>query len=405
VFETDSFSHYLAFGSTDQHTMRELRNSYDGLIVPATVAAFQREGTGGFVLSLSALPDAPPYLIDPRFPLFQTALSEPKKSHAALAELLGQPERLIRAADPFPGDFDDELIRAIAARWVDFNLSYEERQAGKFAKYAERLDEEVEPDAAKGPSGIIAPYLVADNEQWWERSKRFHAATREAAPENVKVLRVVAAPSAAALGPLLSDVPDPEVIVWVSGLNELEVMPSQLVDYGRAVSASTARSQQCFALYGGFFSVLLACQGLRGSCHGIGYGEHRNWPQLSQSGPPPPRYYAPRFHRYINQDLAYQLWSRDADLTGCNCPICDNGPPVLSYHDLMKHSVFARRAEIEAWASLDLTDALTRLREEHARLEDDIEAIELPEPFERPTAQATRHLPGWISALEQLADD
>lgn len=406
MFDADSYAHYLAFGSTDQQTMRELRNSYNGLIVPATVAAFQREGTGGFVLSLSALPDAPPYLIDPRFPLFQTAFNdEPKKSHSALAELLGEPERLIRDADPFPGDFDDDLVETIVARWVEFNLSYEERQAGKFAKYAGRLDEEVEPDAAKGPSAIIAPYLVADNGQWWERSKRFFDATRAAAPAEVKVLRVIAAPSASSLGPLLADISDPDVIVWVSGLNELTVMPSQLVDYGRAISASTDRSQQCFALYGGFFSVVLASQGLRGACHGIGYGEHRNWPELSQSGPPPPRYYAPRFHRYLNQDLAYQLWSRDADLTGCGCPICENGPPVLSYHDLMKHSVFARKAEIEAWASLDLPQALQRLREEHEQLEDDIEAIQLPEPFERPAAQATRHLPGWISALEQLADD
>ena len=45
MFET-KFSHYLSYGAADQHTVRELRGFYDGLLVPGTVAAFQREGTG-----------------------------------------------------------------------------------------------------------------------------------------------------------------------------------------------------------------------------------------------------------------------------------------------------------------------------------------------------------------------
>jgi len=399
----ERFSHYLSYGATDQQTMRELTGSYDGLIVPGTIAAFQREGTGGFVLSLSAASDAPPYLIDPRFPLFQTAQPEPKQSHEALADLFGAPERLLRApVGPQPTDFDSELIEAIAHNWVDFNLSYEERQAGKFRKYAERLDEEVDREEAEGPSGIIAPYLVAENDEWWVVAKRLYDATASLAPEGVDVFRVVASPSTADLDRLLSDVDDQRVIIWVSDLKELDVPPSQLVTYGTAIASAADRDQQCFALYGGFFSVLLASQGLLGACHGIGYGEHRSWPELSQSGPPPPRYYAPRFHRYINQDLAYQLWSRDADLTACGCGICEDGPPVLSYHDLMKHSVFARQAEIERWGDLDVDDAYALLGEEHERLLDDLEALELPEPLRRPVNRATAHFSGWLLALEQL---
>ena len=72
----DRFSHLLSYGATDQKTVLELLGKYQGLIVPGTVAAFQRQGTGGFVLSLSATADAPPYRIDPRFPLFQKARRE-----------------------------------------------------------------------------------------------------------------------------------------------------------------------------------------------------------------------------------------------------------------------------------------------------------------------------------------
>lgn len=51
MFDTP-FEHYLAYGATDQSTVRELAGKFTGLIVPGTVAAFQREGTGGFVLSV-----------------------------------------------------------------------------------------------------------------------------------------------------------------------------------------------------------------------------------------------------------------------------------------------------------------------------------------------------------------
>lgn len=397
----DAYSHYLTYGATDQQTARELTGAYDGLIVPGTVAAFQREGTGGFVLSLSATPDSPPYLIDPRFPLFQQRLVDPKKSHRALADLLEAPE-LIRDADPDPGDFSDELIELIARNWVEFNTNYESKQDAKFKKYAELLEEEVDRSAAKGPSGVIAPYLVSKGDEWWAVSKKLMAATVAAAPPGLEVLRVVACASASELDRRLEDASDQRCIIWVSELKELEVLPGQLVDYAKGIRNASARGQSCFALYGGFFSVLLGVVGLRGACHGIGYGEHRSWPELHQSGPPPARYYAPRFHRYIGQDLAYQLWSRDADLTACNCAICGSGPPMLSYHDLMKHSVLARQAEIERWAALDLQEALELLDEEKEELEDDLEAAELPEPLMGPAMRATSHLSRWIDALGQL---
>lgn len=401
----EPFAHFLSYGSTDQQTMRDLSGSYQGLIVPGTIAAFQREGTGGFVLSLSARPGAAPYLIDPRFPLFQTLQIAPKVSHEALAELLGAPEQLLRAdRDPVPGDFSDQLIELVASNWVDFNLNYEDREAGKFKKYAKKLNEDLDPAAAQGPEGIIAPYLVAESHQWWERSKALFDATVAVAGES-PVFRVVAAPRTEDLNAFLEDVSDEQLIVWVSGFKEIDVMPGALVEYGRAIGSASRRDQGCFALYGGFFSVLLGAQGLLGACHGIGYGEHRSWPELSQSGPPPPRYYAPRFHRYINQDLALGLWRHDADLTGCGCEICEDDSPVLSYHDLMKHSVFARQAEIDTWAGLALGEAAERLAAESEQLVADIQGAALPDPLLRPALAATSHLSRWSDALAELAKD
>jgi hypothetical protein len=398
----DRFSHYLTYGATDQQTVRDLREFYDGLIVPGTVAAFQREGTGGFVLSLSATPEAPPYLIDPRFPLFQKANPEPKKSHEALADLFGE-QALIRNVDPSPEDFPPELLAKVARNWVDFNTSYESRQAVKFKKYASRLDEEVDEDDVKAPTAIVAPYFVSAGDEWWRLSRDLFEATRDAAPSDMKVLPVSACAAPAELDRRLAEGGDEKSLIWVSGLEELGPDPSGLLAYGEAIRNAGTRGQLCFALYGGFFAVLMGTVGLGGACHGIGYGEHRNWPELQQSGPPPARYYAPRFHRYIGQDLAYQLWSLDADLTACECTICEGRPPLLDYHDLMKHSVLARQKEIDRWSSLDLADTLALLERETDELEDDLEAAGLPAPLVSPTERSIRHLGRWIAVLRQLS--
>jgi hypothetical protein len=399
----DRFSHYLTYGATDQQTVRELRESYDGLIVPGTVAAFQREGTGGFVLSLSATPEAPPYLIDPRFPLFQKANSTPKKSHEALAALFGEPA-LIRHTDPDPADFPADLLARVARKWVEFNTSYESRQAAKFQKYASRLDEAVDEDDVKAPKAIVAPYFVSAGDEWWSLSRDLLRETQEAAPPGMTVLPVTACAAVTELDRRLSEGGDEKSLIWVSQLEELGPDPSDLLVYGEAIREASARGQRCFSLYGGFFAVLLGAVGLGGSCHGIGYGEHRNWPELQQSGPPPARYYAPRFHRYIGQDLAYKLWSLDAGLTACGCSICEDGPPLLDYHDLMKHSVLARQAEIDRWSTLDLPETLALLEKETDELEDDLDAAGLPAPLVGPAERSTRHLGRWIRVLRGLLD-
>ena len=145
----DAFAHYLAYGATDQQTFIELRESYDGVLVPGTIAAFQRQGTGGFVLSLSATPESPPYMIDPRFPLFQQGLSKPKQSHVALAKLLGDPD-LIQRRDPSPDLFPDARLEELAKRWARFNTEYGLTSNEKFDKYAKRLGHPVVAEAAQG---------------------------------------------------------------------------------------------------------------------------------------------------------------------------------------------------------------------------------------------------------------
>jgi hypothetical protein len=399
----EPFSHYLAYGATDQETLRELRDTYSGILVPATIAAFQRQGTGGFVLSLSATDESPPYMIDSRFPLFQQRLEAPKKSHSALAELLDDEELVATDHEPTPNEFPDGRITAVAEHWVTFNTGYGRKQSANFDKYAKRLGKDVRPEQAKPPEAILAPYFAcADSgDPWWDRSVSFFEETK-AACNGVPCLRVVCALSGAGLDDLLKSVNEPEqLVVWVSDLDEHNTTGDELLAYRRAVENAVGRGHEPFALYGGFFSVLLGVVGLCGASHGVGFSEHRSWRELPKSGAPPARYYLRRAHRYVSQDLAQVLYNVATDITECPCPHCDQRPPIaLDYHELMKHSVWCRDEEIRTWFGTDRHAAARILRDEFDGLTRQLSAARLVPRIRERALGAIQHLPEWATALD-----
>jgi hypothetical protein len=403
VFGT-AFAHYVSYGATDQQTVRNLAGSYTGILVPGTVAAFQREGTGGFVLSLSATPASPEYAIDPRFPLFQQALSRPKRSHRSLAEALGAPG-LVRSRDPNPRDFTPTLVRTIARSWAEFNGTYRSRAGGKFAKYARRLGRPVESTESKPPTFVLAPYLAVSNrtDPWWELSKSLFDRTEEHVEDVGRCIRVIAAKDVSALEELIEDVPEERLAVWPSGLDEITSTSGDLGDYARTIQRASEGGRSLFALYGGFFSVLMNNLGLSGASHGIGYGEYRNWIELPTSGPPPARYYLPQLHRYVQPDEATRLFLADSRLSACGCQECNGDPPLgLDYHALMRHSVRCREREITEWAGLSLGDMVTRLDEEATEFRQVLHASGLPEVVISRTERQAAHLARWVDALESV---
>ena len=401
----EPFQHYLAYGASDQRTVLELADSFTGLIVPGTIAAFQREGTGGFVLTLSASQSRTPYAIDPRFPLFQQSLSAPKKSHNALADILEGQDLILENEDPLPAAFTDGRIDQIASNWVSFNSGYRDAASSKFNKYAERLNEPVLPEDRAGPSYVLSPYTVAEgvDDPWWAVSTGLHERTivHAAQPENC--VRVVAAKEARFLDGLLGATDLPRVAIWVSGLNELTRPSHVLSDYARAIMNAANDGKRIFALYGGFFSVLLSSVGLSGSSHGIGYGESRAYLELPRSGPPPARYYLPLAHRYVSHEFAYQLWQIDPSLAECSCAVCERQSPIdLDYHELMRHSVLCRSLEIETWVGLDLPAIIGRLKEEYKTYIERLDESNAPQIIRDRVEENTAHLLKWADALEEV---
>lgn len=397
-----TFAHYLAYLATDQQTFRDLRGLYGGLVVPGTIAAWQRQGTGGFVLSLSATDAATPYVIDPRFPLFQQALPQAKKSHAALADIFGDPALVQLGSRPEPEQFPNDRLKRLAEHWVAFNKNYDETSSDTFDKYAKRLKEEIPATTnASPPEAILAPYFVAYgvDDPWWARSKRLFDETVLAAGD-MSCVRVVAAEDVRALAELLPDVSDSEVIVWVSGLDEYGADSDDLARYRNSLGEACARGQKMFALYGGFFSVLQATAGLDGSAHGVGFSEHRQWRELPSSGAAPARFYMRRWHRYVGQDFAQTLWTADRTLCECDCDHCGGRPPIeMTYHDLMKHSVACRQDEINQWVGQPADVAADALTEEHDSSSKALTTLMLPPGVAGRGLTLIEHLPRWAAAL------
>jgi len=322
-----------------------------------------------------------------------------------LAEVLGDPT-LVRPTSPGPSDFHSDRVSAIAEAWLRFNRGYSQLKDTHFQKYARRLGEEMAPsqDSARLPTYVLPPYVVAADtaDPWWRVSAAFWNASRAAAGSE-NLVRVVATTDAASLARLVLDCEEENVAVWVSGLDEFSATPSgrrALRDYGRSIRQTAESGRRLFALYGGFFSVLMSASGLRGSSHGIGYGEAREWLELPRSGPAPARYYLPLAHRYVSQDLASILWEQARELAECVCSECrTNNPALLSYQSLMKHSVYCRRSEIDTWVGLTSTEQVERLRRAYRSFEDLVSGLDAPRSLQRQADNCYQHLNGWIDVL------
>lgn len=404
----NEFDHYISYGSTDQQTVRDLKDLYSGLLVPGTIAAFQLDGTKGFILSLSAL-SGEGYVIDPRFPLFQNYLPSPKKSHEKLANLLNAPDLINRSSVPVPESFTAAKIATIAKSWIDFNNQFKDLRIEIFDKYATRLGESVDMDLSREPKYILPPYAMVGevNDGWWNLSKNLwneSVTYAETQGDEIPLRRVIAARSPKVWGRLALEVEDLEIVAWISDLNEFHLKSElPLMDYANSLMAARERGQRVFALYGGFFAVLLSRFGLTGASHGIGYGEHRDSDELPTSGAAPARYYVPKLHRYINVELAQQYWKQFPDLISCDCEDCHkDSPSTLDYHGLMRHSVRARSREIQNWLSLPTNTVINNLKEDKSLFDHTINQFSALPPIVQRMRDAYSHLEMWIRVLESF---
>lgn len=406
----EPFAHFLAYGATDQRTLREVTKGYQGIVVPGTIAAFQSEGTRGFVLSLSAA-ERFPYVIDPRTPLFQSYIDVPKKSHIALARILGLDAVADSHGVVLPSAWDSEIVENVSNRWLEFNRTYLTLQPKAFDKYARRLKKSLPQVDAEGPSWIIPPYLTETSDYPGARdiSEALWTSALVAATEGgyqSQLRRVISVVNPGELSNAALSTSEEEVIVWVSNLEETNLSNFELLSsYARSIREVALAGRKPFALYGGYFAVTLRSLGLVGASHGVGFSEHRNHVELKSTGAAPARYYVERAHKFFPVDLASELWRREPGVVAAGyAGYTSIDPQELEYHDLMMHSVRARQHEIAITSGMTLSEHASDLAVAHMGLQQELSRVRLTEGLRRQVNSNLAHMQMWSGVLTEVAD-
>ena len=91
----------------------------------------------------------------------------------------------------------------------------------------------------------------------------------------------------------------------------------------------------------------------------------------------------------------------DRALAGCDCGQCgDRAPIELEYHDLMKHSVECRAAEISEYGDLALDEILLVLESELSDFLERLSSDDVGSFLCNRMSRSTRHMNEWISAIQ-----
>jgi len=209
-------------------------------------------------------------------------------------------------------------------------------------------------------------------------------------------------------------------LIWISDFSEHAASRLSLRGFRHLVGGLGAGDRPVYNVYGGYFSALLAFDGLSGFCHGPGYGEGRNVVPVGGGRPWPKYYFTPlhnRFlHRVIELFLVQEGWTAEGFLAEvCACPICrrvvdddidnfhifgetvvrvrDDGisyqvPTARAVRSSTLHYMQAKRREVE-----NVRNAADR----NSLVADLIGAYQRFQPFF--DSDEVRHLMTWASAL------
>jgi hypothetical protein len=115
---------------------------------------------------------------------------------------------------------------------------------------------------------------------------------------------------------------------WFDGFDEFNSSVSRLRNF-RHLVFGLAKKFPVHNLHGGYFSLMLAHDGLAGISHGVGYGERKPVAQVIGAAAPTVRYYLPPIHMRIGVpelQLALQhvgiKTKEEFFLRVCDCQIC-----------------------------------------------------------------------------------
>ncbi|QTF71145.1 hypothetical protein [Arthrobacter woluwensis] len=344
------------------------------MTVPGTIASYYQEATVAFVLSSQL-----DYLIDPRTPLFQGDVSEPRASHLTLAEWHGPSVHSAVSSGSgtlSPAFYSPAVVQELVTEIIERQRTYAshapvvrkklDRYAALLAEAMQQQGEPAPTTNAKQPYVVLSPYFAVSgtSDPWWTVMQEVWKAAA-ALPQPGDIIPVLCldgrpkenADGVATLAetlPLLPSTLSTVAFFWITDFDERKVSESQLRSLWNVIADRPA-GRKLVNLYGGFFSICMRHAGLRGFGNGLTYSESRAWPALASTGAAPPRYYVRDLHVFMSPAVAAVLESVDPSFA-CPCGACVDwratGQSIASlpYHELKRHFALARNWELDVTA-------------------------------------------------------
>lgn len=215
------------------------------------------------------------------------------------------------------------------------------------------------------PSAVFAPYFFV-HEMWADDGFRtaMDLASRSVDLNPGAPVHAIVCASRAILGDtgridyLIDQLPKTKVAgvwLWFDGFDELSATLDELRSFRRIVN-SIGDKMEVYNLHGGYFSMLLAHDGLTGISHGVGYGERKDIAQVIGAAAPTVRYYLPPIRKRVGvPDI--QRCFLDVGITippdffkiVCDCAICKG---VIG-SDLARFAAFGQMHRASAESSRD----------------------------------------------------
>lgn len=404
--------------------IREQKQFYEGLVIPANILAWQAPSTSVFITSL---PDKR-YYIDPMTYIFQNQ----KIDHIVEKEDEGEVVRVsvqkmwdIYHEDLVPTLNDlnkdegfqiedlppaDELCKNIGNFQLDFVS--EKSKTSKASKYTKRYENTDPTD----PGFIVAPYFRFNDTQdpWYEFSLKCARITRSTFPDNTTAAVLHHSTN---LKPLFDDIDRivddysnfDKVLLWPDDFHQRKVSIEEIQTLIQLIRGLNEEGVSTEALYGGYLFMLTGHFGLEGISHGILYTEHKDSERSPGSaGGVPKRYYIQQFHNFLSLGKAQYIFQSNPELM-CDCDVCQeitNGnpdkviPDYFDEDDLKRHFLRVRRKEIDNISNYTLGENLDELKEIKDKYHNSINGLPNPDAkISDSTQQGLGYLEKWIRAF------
>lgn len=412
-----NFDFIIRFGvHKDRETLRTLKESISGLVVPAHILCHSTDAT---IAAISYIKKE--YYIDPMTFLYAVNigeyLGENKKKFKPSIEKMTKDYGLLPLfeANGYSAlkhtDFTEEIINDFAQKSLDLQCKkVDEKKQGAYAKYTELLKKIGENhiidelNSLHEPKAVIPPYFfIEKNDSDWIKVN-LDLANKVKSLTQKTITPIVSVSISCLNEEILNSYNDyKEFFLWVNDLDERNSTQADLKKYADFVKLGKEKGFTIRNLYGSYFSILLGKVGLSGICNGIFYGEHKGV-RSKVGGVPIARYYIRKFHQFFTLPEAIPLINKYPELLDKECPeameIINSNPQNIiqlekDHSKAQAHFIHCRKKEITMTEATELSEILDDMDATYKKYKNEFERHLI-------TKKSLEYLNHWLTIFRSL---